>query len=164
MTTIYNKILNYALVLLGQRRYSERKLVSKLKTKYKDSETEISEVLKRLKEWKYIDDLEYANAYIHKVLSIGAYGKFYINQKLKSLGISAENIQKAFENTDINEEILAEKALKKLKFSRKNNSMIKKKQKFVYFLKCRGFDNETIYKLLEKITITNCIILTFLIL
>jgi regulatory protein len=146
----YRKILNYALILLGQRRYTEKKLHIKLASRFDNADSEISRVIERLKELKYINDFDYAVLYINSITKKTPCGRYLIKQKLKLQGINEEIIRNVFEPTDINEENLAFEAFEKKNFSR--YPLQKRKQKALFFLKSRGFPNDIIYKILSTQT------------
>ena len=146
----YNQLLNYAFKLLGQRRYTEKKLIKKLKAKDKNT-CDIPKVVSRLNELNYLDDLDYAMAYIRNLKQSTPCGKYLMSQKLKQQGIDNINIYKAIEASEIDENSLAEKALEKKERSFKSLSKEKRKQKALNFLKSRGFCIEVIYSKINSI-------------
>jgi len=150
----YEKILDYAFKLLGQRRYTEYKLTQKLKTRFKNN-CDIPKVISRLNDLKYLDDFDYAKAYIRSILSSKPCGKYLLAQKLKIQGLKSHIVQKAIEESQINEQDLAEEALNKKLSSLAKLPQEKRVQKALYFLKSRGFKSGTIYKTIEQIP-KNC--------
>lgn len=109
----------------------------------------ISSVIEKFIADGFLDDSKFAIKYIDYLNRTKLVGKNYIIDKLYKKGInksiidqSSTNIKK--ENDYINQiYVLAEKKMKSIE-NKKN-----KFQKLVYFLQSRGFENKTIFKVIE---------------
>ncbi len=109
----------------------------------------IREVLNRLNEKGYLDDLEFAKKFITYKRKRKVIGKNLLKKELFRKGISREIVRKAIRETgsdsiDFEEVVqLAKKKLKGLKNSKN------KATKLAYYLNQRGFEQETINKVIE---------------
>ena len=87
----------YALSLLADRDYTEKKLRDKLKeTGYNEDDRD--EIIGYLKEKGFLDDLRYAKSYIR--LAIKTKSRRYICGKLFEKGVSDDTVKQAFEETE----------------------------------------------------------------
>ena len=132
----------YFLNLLGSRDYSENQLTQKgLIRKY--SQADIDAVLILLKEYKYVDDLRLAQNLVQSYT--GQKGKIWIIQKLKQKGIETAIIESVIPTYRIKPSNQAKKAIEQ-KYSISNWSEFlsidtKTKNKVIYYLSSRGFEN-----------------------
>lgn len=93
-----SKPLEYALKLLGQRSYSEKKLREKL-ARREIQTGEIERVLVKLKELGFIDDYKFACAFIESAQNIRLTGQRKIYWQLIKKGISTEVAKEALEKS-----------------------------------------------------------------
>lgn len=91
-----NKSLEYALKLLGQRSYSEKKLTEKLASREVDPE-EVKKVIVRLKELGFIDDLKFAKSFVENSQAIRFNGRRKIYWQLIKKGIPMQVAKLAIE-------------------------------------------------------------------
>ena len=98
-------------------------------------------IVKRLQESGYLDDKAYAESYAYELGSLRMYGKYRILIDLKEKGID-ESIIAAL-TFDEEEELQKACAYARLANHKYASSIdIKKKQKMIYSLRERGFDDE----------------------
>lgn len=131
--------LAYALWLLERRLRTEHELREKLLL-HKYEQSEISEVIAKLKEKKLIDDEQYARHYVLDKSEFARRGRYRISLELKKKGISKEVIDKAVAEIDPDVELEAARSLLKGK-ERLWGEMDpqKKYQKAMGLLSRRGF-------------------------
>jgi len=147
-------LMNYALKLLGGRRYTAAGLEKKLNEKIKKLRIGASEddrtsddaalVIERLKELRLLDDPEYANLYIEDQLRSKPQGTRMLKMRMAAKGLSKEIIGRALEAAGLDEHSLARAAAaKKLKTLGRLPAQ-KKKEKLARFLAARGFGSRSI--------------------
>jgi len=78
-------ILKYALRLLSKKDYFESEMRNKLVKKFEDDDG-VEEVIKKLKDLKYIDDNRVTEQFIKSQLRKG-YGQYLIKKKLMEKGV-----------------------------------------------------------------------------
>ena len=93
-----SKPLEYALKLLSQRSYSEKKLTEKLISREVDP-AEIATVIAKLKEYGYVNDVKYAKDYVESAQNIKLSGPRKIYWQLIKKGISKETAKDAIDQT-----------------------------------------------------------------
>jgi regulatory protein len=129
-----------ALQILSRRMISERDLRRKLSAERRSSALR-DEVISRLRQYGYIDDLKYACAHIRSQISRGGKSRLYLKKKLYEKGIKGDITEAALESElagyDENT-IVMELARKKMK-NLKTETSLKTKQKLAAFLRGRGF-------------------------
>jgi len=134
-----------AMQILNRRMISERDLRKKLSAEKRPAST-LDEVISRLKEYGFVDDLKYAGAYIRSQLSRGAKSRLYLKKKLWEKGINAEiavaGINQELEEYDESGAVI-ELARKKYKTLQKLPPD-KAKNRLINYLKGRGFSWDTI--------------------
>lgn len=140
----YNKALNYAFLLLKHRQRAIQELKDRLKRK-KYSPAEIEQVIAYLKEYRYLDDKEFARALTKEKLRRG-FGKKRITFDLRRLGVSSEDIQDAI--MQAHEEIDSDKILRDM--IKKLLDKKKDKNKVVTYLLRRGFSYRAIVDVLDE--------------
>lgn len=144
------KVKNYALKLLSFNRKSEKGMYDSLKRKGYD-ECIIENTLDFLKENKYIDDLEFAKAFINDKRNINKYGSNRIKYDLLKKGISKDIIESTLIiDSDEEYESAYELAVKKLK-SYKGQEKYNVYRKLGGFLQRKGYSYEVISKILDNV-------------
>lgn len=133
-----NKPFEYALKLLGQRSYSEKKLSEKLRQREVE-ESEIHSIIAKLKSLGFIDDLKFAKTIVENSQSIRFNGRRKIYCQLLKKGISKDTAKKALDEAYANDN--ERETIQKLiiKFS-KNISREKMYERLMRRLIARGFD------------------------
>ena len=154
--------MDYALTLLGHRRYTSCEIKDKLEKKCnrefrenfdeKECRAAITKVLNRLTELKYLDDDEYAADFIANRIKLKPKGRYGLVYELKKKGINPAAVDKYFEENSIHEEEIALKIARE-KLGRLNISLPeeKKRSKIIMFLNSRGFNPHIIYEVMDKI-------------
>ena len=110
----------------------------------------ISDVLKKLKEYNFIDDNKYAQSYVNSCLTYKKYGKNKIIYMLKQRGISSSIISNLNFNNDLEFETAKNVFYKKLSSLDKYDNN-KKKEKLYRHLSSKGYSSEVIMKLLKDL-------------
>lgn len=148
------KIKFTALYYLGRRAHSRKELEEKLKKKeYPFEEINIS--LDRLAELGYINDFNFAELYFEEKLFKKKKGNQKIIAELYKKGISRsiiDAVSKKYSTDDIHFENALYFANKKIKFlGPKNLEPFKKKQKVFAHLISKGFNIDTINRVMAQI-------------
>ncbi|HBB02868.1 MAG: regulatory protein RecX, regulatory protein [Candidatus Peregrinibacteria bacterium GW2011_GWF2_38_29] len=170
----YERLMSYALFLLGIRRLTSQEMVLRLRKRLKKygggaenedcenaealaektaaaNEEAIEKVIERLKELKYINDTEYLSDFVENRLKLKPKGVRGIKFELMKKGIKNEDIDKYFSENEIDESgialELAERKMKSLARVPKE----KQKSRLIMFLTSRGFKGQTVYDTIEKI-------------
>ncbi|MBD3328249.1 hypothetical protein GF340_03000 [Candidatus Peregrinibacteria bacterium] len=140
------KLLNYTVWLLARRNYHSHELANRLRERKNATEAQISEILQKLANLKYIDDEYFLQIFIRDQLARKPQGARMIKQRLFQKKIFDDRIDRVLEAEYGNECDYAEKALlKKVKPGQKKDY-----QKIYRFLCSRGFKYETIKEVLAK--------------
>ena len=151
--TDYEKLLTYSLGILSKKRYTEKQILDKLYKKVKSfslDEQVIDRVLERLIELRYLNDYEFSLDYISDRCRLRPRGERLIRLELYQKGIKKAIIDKAFENSVIDEIEMAKFLLEKQ--VRKNSGMdrSKLKQKIYTYLYSKGFSKDCIYNTFDS--------------
>ncbi|MBN1494986.1 regulatory protein RecX [Candidatus Peregrinibacteria bacterium] len=146
MRTDYEILIEYALKLLSGKRYTENEILKKLRAKKIGAGDDILNVIARLKEYKYINDNDYAKDFINNRAKFAPRGKRLIALELRKKGICKEIIKHELSSGGLNELELALEVLKRKKSTLKKLTGQKKKEKIFLILASKGFDFDTIYK------------------
>jgi regulatory protein len=142
-----------ALNILSRRDHSKKELERKLYQRKIEKEI-IEEVIQELSNLNYLDDVRFTKEYLEEKLRLKTSGKEKIKKELFAKGVSRDIIIDVLdEKGDIDEtDVALNLANKKMKLiSRKNQDKWKIKQKIYSFLLSRGYDYETIEKVLNNI-------------
>ncbi len=145
---LYNKCLKY----LSTKMRSEKEIYKKFKDY---SEKDISKVIDKLKEEKYLNNEEYIKAYINDAVNLKVVGYYKIKNDLVNLGLKEADIIKYLDEVsyDIWQEKIKKLADNMIKNNRKD-SLIMLKQKIINNLINKGFAKEDIISYLDSIEIT----------
>ena len=101
-TDLFESAKTYAANLVSARSYTERGMKQKLMDHTGDEAT-ANKVLAFLKEYKLIDDSDYARRFASDCLNLKKYGRRKIKYKLLEKGIPAEIAENAIEELDCND-------------------------------------------------------------
>ncbi|MDR0999590.1 MAG: recombination regulator RecX [Clostridiales bacterium] len=136
-----------ALRLLGIKPRTEHEILIRIMEKY-SSET-AARVIALLRHYQYIDDERYALDYCHERMSYG-YGNNRIRMELKNRGVEDSIINRAIGNVCLGNEMprIAQSVLDK-RYPDGVSQDIKGRQKQYGFLLRRGFDTDTIERVLN---------------
>lgn len=140
-------------MLISKKRYSDKGMREKLQqfsAKFittEEFESEIGKVLERLKELGYLDDKKFAEDYVADRMRFKPRGKFLLERELGRKGIKKED--REFIGS-IDEEEAARRALEG-RIKRLSGLTIKEqREKAFRFLASRGFNPDTIYKVVDS--------------
>lgn len=143
----HNEIWQCALYIIGRRSHSEHELYQKLHYK-KYNDDNIKNIIIRLKEYGYINDVELAKNLFNKFLKTNKYSLKQIFYKLKQRGLADEIIYNIINDYDNIEEW--QSALKVVK-SRFKMLDVTTKEKIYRYLATKGFSSASITKVLDHI-------------
>lgn len=142
-----NKGYRYALNLLNIRDYSKKEFIDKLKQKgYSENSIEI--IINKLQEYELIDDFKYANKFVRKKINMNKLGRVRILNELKIKGVNNNIVEKIDFNEDEMFKNAYDLALKKFKVYKNSKDALMKVARFLYY---KGYTNEEIKKVLQKI-------------
>ncbi len=148
-TAVFEDAKNYAANLVSSRSYTEKAMREKLISHIGDSEI-VDKTISFLKEYKLIDDYDYAIRYAHDLVHLKKLGMSSVKWKLKEKGICPSTIEKVLSELDFSEEMeenlktLAEKKLG-TNFDIKNIIKVKR------YLATRGYSFDDINRVFSKI-------------
>lgn len=145
------KAFNTAINFLSFRMRSESEIRTHLKKKEWE-EPVIQAVLLKLNERQYIDDLEFASAYVRTQVNGGKKGPGTIKQELKQKGVADHYIEEALTKYDGEQQI--EHAIQLgNKLTKQNSSLSERslKQKIQQHLMTKGFPSNIISIAMEEI-------------
>jgi regulatory protein len=145
----YNKAIEY----LSYRMRSIKEVEDHLRKKeYNDAI--IHEVILKLKEYKYVDDLEFAKAFVKTHWQTNGKGPSVIKRELAGKGIEQAMIEQAL--VQYNQEAQIEEAINHAeKVLKKNNNLstVQLKQKIEQHLMRKGFSYSVISIALEEVSV-----------
>ena len=150
---IKNQAMKFAMKLLNVRKRSVFEITKRLRQK-EFAEDIINQVVKELFEYKYLNDEEFAEAYLNDRVNFNPRGSFLIRKELREKGI-AENIisEKIKELLPEEKELeIAKKAAeKKIKILNKDLKKNKIYQKIGAYLQSKGYSSHIICEVLEDV-------------
>ena len=144
---------NYAARLISSRSYTEKVIREKLSAHTGDEET-VQKTINFLKEYKLIDDLDYATRYAHDLVHLKKFGPKQVVWKLQEKGIPKDIAQKVaseFNFDDTVSENLKTLAQKKLA----GNFDIKNIMKVKRYLASRGYNFDDINAVIQRLAAEN---------
>ncbi len=145
------KAYNKALEFLSYRMRSTKEVAEHL-AKKEYSEVIIQEVIFKLKEYRYVDDLEFAIAYVRTQKQTNGKGPSVLKRELAGKGIDQTSIEQALSEYNGDDQLQeaihhAEKLLKKTN----KISSVQLKQKIEQYLMRKGFPFDIISSVLEEV-------------
>lgn len=144
----FQKLLNRALRLISRRPRSEKEIHDYLRRKKSPPEL-IEKVIKKLKQLKQVNDLEFARWWVEQRSTFRPRGKFGLTMELRQKGVN-EKIIKQVIDEKVKELPLAQKLAQKKFKAYKNLPREERYQKMSAFLARRGFSWEIIKKVVAK--------------
>ena len=178
----FEKLYNLALRFLSYRPRSEKEVRDRLRIKnphfaeasrgrhesgIKDLNLLIDQVILKLKEYKFIDDTEFAKKWIESRLRFKPRSLRLIKLELKQKGIDAEIIEKliADRTSQVEKDLESAKSLVERKISRSRNTRLQTPrasaiggqefgmtpEKLGRYLASKGFDWDTIKKSIDEV-------------
>lgn len=148
----FENFYNKALRFLSFRPRSEKEVKDNLKRK-KAGSLVIDKIIVKLKEQKFINDLEFVKWWVEQRTSFRPLGLRLIKMELRQKGISDEMIESGIMNQESGAENdlgLARKLIAKRLLRYKGLSKQELYQKLGSFLARRGFDWETIKQVIDE--------------
>jgi len=145
----FDKFYNKALHFLSFRPRSEKEIRDYLKKNKSDEETTLL-IIEKLKDYKFLDDLEFSRRWLEQRTKINLKSKRIIELELKQKGITKEIIDEIKIKANDDKEIalkLAEKRFERFK----NEPRQKQYEKMFRFLSSKGFDYDTIKQVVDRI-------------
>ena len=148
-TAVFEDAKNYATRLISTRSYTEKAMREKLASHVGNEEI-IDKTISFLKEYKLIDDYDYAIRYAHDLVHLKKLGMSSVRWKLKEKGICPSTIEKVLSELDFSDEM--EENLQNLAQKKLNgNYDIKNIMKVKRYLASRGYSFDDINKVFSKI-------------
>ena len=152
---IFDRYYNLTLRYLSYRPRSEKEIFDYLKKKASNStsltEEIINKILEKLKEYQFIDDKVFAKFWVEQRTKFKRKPIRIIEYELKQKGIDVnliEEILSTFDDKDLDLENAKKLAEKKLDFYR-SLDVRKRKEKVTNYLLRKGFNFETVKKVLK---------------
>ncbi len=144
----YNKALKF----LSYRPRSEKEVRDKL-LKVKVPEDLINKIIKKLKDYKFLDDLEFAKIFTRERSLLKLKPARVIKFELKQKGISKDIIEEVFTGSKEEEKDLekAKEIIQKKIERYKGLDSFKIREKLSRFLVSKGFDYDTIKEAIDEI-------------
>ena len=141
-----NEALKFAMKLISLRKRSAFEIKERLRKKKFEGDI-IEEVLQELKNYKYLNDEEFAEAYINDRINFNPRGRFLIKKELNKRGIAENIIERKMEEL-LSEEKEVESAKKmaekKLRTINNKTDKIKVDQKIRSYLQSKGYSFDII--------------------
>lgn len=138
----FEKYYNKALKFLSYRPRSEKEIIDKLRLK-KAPEDIVKKVIKKLKEYKFIDDIEFAKWWIKQRTTVSLKSSRIIKQELRFKGIDRDLIddlgKKAADDLGIVKKIISKRIRRYEKLDQKEMRV-----KLMRYLASKGFSYDTI--------------------
>ncbi len=146
----YEKLLQYGLKIVSRKRYTEAEMRSKLELFFKRKgmfgKESIEKVIRRLEELNYLNDEEYARAYLSDRVKFRPKGKFLLKMELSKKGVSKELVNKTIDSLEIDEYEMAMDVLEKAGKKWAKLPIVEQRNKAYSHLAARGFGGDAIYK------------------
>lgn len=147
------QLLNMAFFYLKFRprtiKETREHLYKKVRTTHWSHEA-VDKVIDHLIELKFLDDKEFINYLVTSRTRTKVKGIYAIKQELNRFGVDKELVEEYFSNNKINEEALAEKALRHRWEIFKNLPKQKRFEKASSYLRSRGFSFDVSRKIIDK--------------
>ena len=144
------KVADRMRALCSRREYCRRDILKKVQTALDGDSVKAAEVVDKLVEERYIDDLRYATAFARDKASIAGWGEAKIRYMLSSKGIDREVIAQALEEVD---DKRAETRLEKL-MENKARSLKEDPQKRLKLLRFglgRGYSYDQVAEIIDRL-------------
>ncbi len=145
----FQKTLDKLLRFATLRPRSKKEIEDYFKRK-KVHESLHQELFNRLNRLDLIDDEKFANWWIEQRQSFKPKAKKILIQELLLKGIQKNLIKKLLDNTNINELEMAQKEIDKKSYKWESLSNFERKRKISEYLLRKGFDWETVEKVVKK--------------
>jgi len=150
----YDKLMQYALLLVSRKRYTAFEMKNKFIRYFKKyeftEESIIDKAMDRLTELKYLNDQTFVRDFILENIKLKPSGMMLIKRKLRLKGVDKDVIDEISEGLDTNEDQTAIEALEKKMRRWSELDRQKQRMKASQFLYSRGFKGDTIYRAIQS--------------
>lgn len=162
----YERLMQYAFHILARKRYTIKEMREKLarymKKRKEDESLEsvegiyqegaklVNDGVLRLCELGYLNDQSYTRDYLAQRMKLRPRGKFVLKRELALKGIDKAIIEKGLEECEIDEFEMAKSMLFKKAKRWANYDQKRQKSKAYTFLASKGFERDTIYRVMES--------------
>ena len=145
---VYIKTQDLALSYISGKMRTEKEVCGKLRLNGFDEDI-VKKVLDFLKKYDYVNDYNYCLAFIRQSLKLNPMGYFAIRQKLKIAGVEDYNIEKAWNESNVDQlkyaEFITDKKLKGKKIADE-----KEMRKLQDFLLRKGYSYDIIKDIIKN--------------
>ena len=145
---VYIKAQDLALSYISGKMRTEKEVCGKLRLNGFDEDI-VKKVLDFLKKYDYVNDYNYCLAFIRQSLKLNPMGYFAIRQKLKIAGVEDYNIEKAWNESNVDQlkyaELITDKKLKGKKIADE-----KEMRKLQDFLLRKGYSYDIIKDIIKN--------------
>jgi len=148
-TAVFEDAKNYSARLISTKSYTVKAMREKLTNHIGDNET-VEKTIAFLKEYKLLDDTDYARRYAHDLIHLKKFGIRQVKWKLKEKGISDMIIQNTIEELD-SEDTISENLEALVTKRLAGNYDIKNIMKVKRYLASRGYGFDEINSAFSKI-------------
>ena len=148
----YRKLMDYAMRSLGRRAHTTSELRDKLKKRPLHNEVLESAIITRLEELDLLNDEKFTRNLIEDAVNYKFHGRMKVGQKLHTKGISFKELNRIWNEMEINEKEIAKNALARAQKRFKSLPKDKLYQKRAQFLASRGFSPEIVFELAKSRT------------
>jgi len=146
----YHRALNAALHFLSYRPRSEGEIRQRLR-KSSTSDEVIDRVIQQLRDWRYVDDADFAQRWVENRTLHRPRGSRLLAQELRAKGVDSAVVDQALDDADLDE------SAKALEIARKRWGQIQgldaavRERRLIGFLQRRGFDFASIRYALDAL-------------
>lgn len=143
------KVADRMRALCSRREYCRKDVMKKVMTALDGDVAKAEEVVAKLVEERYVDDLRYATAFVRDKASIAGWGEAKIRYMLSSKGIDRELIAQALDEVDDKRaEIRLEKLMENKVRSLKDDPQ--RRLKLLRFGLGRGYSYDQVTEMIDK--------------
>lgn len=148
----YADALKFAMKLIGLRRRSQREMQTRLEAKSFETKTREA-VMQELKRWKYLDDAEFAAAYLRDRLRFNPRGRTLLRQELRRQGVDEVLIETALQEnfSEMKELEVAEVIATKKLLGLRDKDAQKVYNKLIFHLKSKGFAARIAHQAIRRV-------------
>jgi regulatory protein len=146
-------IRSWLLALLAKKRYTRKQLFNKCSENGYDNDT-VNDILDEFEQNKWLDDAEYAAAFVRDKSSLNRWGPAKIKQKLYEIGVDKSFGDIAIKrNVSENDQIEAITSLiekRRIHYLREADLM-KRKKKIIDYLLRKGYDSNIVFANIDSL-------------
>ncbi len=138
-----------ALNYLAYRPRSEREVRDRLRRGGYEADT-IERVLEKLRDWRYLDDADFARRWVEGRSAQRPRGKRLLEQELRQKGIAAETAREIVDEADLDEAAAAEELARRRLPSYAADDRITARRRLSAYLMRRGYGYDIVRTALER--------------